>query len=168
MRHRSPNIKIPFTIISIFFTLFLIFLSTTDIGNWFKKSDYAEWGHLIEDGLAVGNAEVTVVDFGTFPDNDEEFYIVVEIAEPTHEYEFERLFVDVHRIIIEAYLKSDPAPSQPDFILTAVKDSTDFRFGVIAPFQSVMNHVQSGSDYEGYIDTWKYGFDFGDDFEGEQ
>ena len=168
MRNRSPSIKVPLAIISIFFTLLLIFLNNTDIGNWLKKSDYAEWGHLIEDGLAVGNAEVNVVDFGTLPENDEEYYVVVEIAEPTHEYEFERLFVDVHRIIIEAYLSSDPAPSQPDFIYTAVRESSGFRFGVFAPFQSVMNYVQSGKDYEGYVDTWEYGIDFGEDFEGEQ
>jgi hypothetical protein len=111
---------------------------------------------------------VLIVDFGALPEDDEEFYVVVEIAEPAHEYELERLFSDVQRIIIEAYLKLDSPPSQPDSIATILRLDQDMRMGVVAPFSSAMDYVQTGAGYEAFVDTWKFGFDFGDDFEVEE
>jgi hypothetical protein len=160
--------RLPFTVVSILVALLLIVLSQTDLGNWLKKSDYAEWSIYIEEDLAAQKAEVLIVDFGTLPEDDEKFYVVVEIAEPAHEYEFERLFLDIQRIIVEAYLKLDTPPSQPDSIATIVNMGSDMRMGVVAPFTETLNYVQTGSGYEGFVETWQFGIDFGEDFEVEE
>jgi hypothetical protein len=167
MRTRS-SYRLPLMILSIFAALLVIFLNQTDLGNWLKKSDYAEWGRYIEEDLTAQKAEVLLVDFGTLPEGDDEFYVVVEIAEPTHEYDLERLFGDMQRIIVGAYLKLDSPPSQPDSIATILRLDPDVRMAVVAPFSSALDYVQTGAGYEAFVDTWRFGLDLGDDLELEE
>jgi hypothetical protein len=168
MGSRSSSFKLPFTVLSILFSLILIFLSQTDVGNWLKKSDYAQWSQLIEAEMTAQNADVVLVDFGKAPDGDDEFFVVVEIVEPQHEYEFERLFADLQRIIVETYMQTDPAPQQPDTIAVIVDMEAGMRMGVIAPFTSAMGYFQSGLTYEAWLDTWEFGFGIAEDLEVEE
>lgn len=168
MRSRGSSLRLPLTILSIFATLLLIFLSRTDLGNWLKKSDYALWSQNLESELTAQKAELLMVDFGTLPEDDEEFYVVVEIAEPQHEYEFERLFADLQKIVIETYLQTEPVPEQPDTIAAIVNIDSGLRMAVLAPFDSAMEYFQGTIGYESWIDTWEFGFDVSEDFEVEE
>jgi hypothetical protein len=168
MRSRSSSYRLPFTILSIFVTLLIIFLNRTDFGNWLKKSDYAEWSQQIESEMAAQNAELLVVDFGTLTEEDEEIFVVVEIAEPQHEYEFERLFADLQKIIIETYIETDPGAVQPDTIAVIVTMESGMRMGVLAPFTSALDYSQNRIDYESWVDTWEFGFEVSEDFEVEE
>lgn len=168
MRSRGSSLRLPLTILSIFATLLLIFLSRTDLGNWLKKSDYALWSQNLESELTAQKAELLMVDFGTLPEDDEEFYVVVEIAEPQHDYEFERLFADLQKIVVETYLQTDPAPEQPDTIAAIVNIDSGLRMAVLAPFDSAMEYFQGTIGYESWIDTWEFGFDVSEGFEVEE
>ncbi|MGD2162624.1 MAG: hypothetical protein PVG04_05995 [Anaerolineales bacterium] len=168
MRSRGSSLRLPLTILSIFATLLLIFLSRTDLGNWLKKSDYALWSQNLESELTAQKAELLMVDFGTLPEDDEEFYVVVEIAEPQHEYEFERLFADLQKIVIETYLQTEPVPEQPDTIAAIVNIDSGLRMAVLAPFDSAMEYFQGTIGYESWIDTWEFGFDVSEGFEVEE
>jgi hypothetical protein len=162
MRDSGFASKVAIAMLAGFGALFFYFIGQTDVGNWFRKAGYAEWSSYLEEGLTSSNAEVHTIDFGTFQESDDEFFVAIEMAEPTHEYEIERLFVDVHRIVIDAYLKSDPPPPEPDSILVLVT-APDIRFAVIAPFQIVMDYVESGSNYDRYVESWEHVVDFGQD-----
>ncbi|MGD8865016.1 MAG: hypothetical protein PVI81_05455 [Anaerolineales bacterium] len=168
MRSRGSSLRLPLTILSIFATLLLIFLSRTDLGNWLKKSDYALWSQNLESELTAQKAELLMVDFGTLPEDDEEFYVVVEIAEPQHEYEFERLFADLQKIVIETYLQTEPVPEQPDTIAAIVNIDSGLRMAVLAPFDSAMEYFQGTIGYESWIDTWEFGFDVSEGFKVEE
>ncbi len=168
MRSRNESTRLLFTALAILTALFAVFLSRTDLGNWLRKSEYAEWSTFIEQDLTAQKAQVLLVDFGTLPDEDEEFFVVVEIAEPSYEYEFERLVLDVQSVILEAYHKCEPAPEPPDSIATILHIGEGMRMGVVAPFQAAMDYARSGTGYETFADSWRYGIDFGEGYDLEE
>ena len=168
MRSTGSSLRTPFRILAIFATLLIIVLSQTDLGNWLRKSDYAPWSQNIEAELTAQKAELLTVDFGTLPEDDEELYVVVEIAEPQHDYEFERLFADLQQIVVQTYLQTDRAPERPDSIATLVTMEGGLRMGVIGPFESAMDYAQGRVNYDSWVDTWEFGFDVSEDFDVEE
>ena len=140
--------------------LLIFFLNQSEIGNWFKKSDYAGWSILIEEGLKAKLVNVISIDFATTPQNKDEFYVVVDLAEPTYEYEMDLLFSDVQRIILDAYLKTDPKPTQLDSMATNMHGDSGLIIGVITPFQVALDYIQAKISYDEYLDSWRYGVDF--------
>jgi hypothetical protein len=168
MRSSGSGYRIAVRIIGIFAILLIIVLSQTKLGNWLRKSDYAPWSQNIEAELAANKAELLTVDFGTLPEDDDEFYVVVEIAEPQHEYEFERLFADLQQIVVRTYMQTDPLPEQPDTIATIVTMESGMRMGVIAPFQSALDYLHGSTNYDAWVDTWEFGLDVGEDLDVEE
>ncbi|MEJ2011453.1 MAG: hypothetical protein P8X64_04420 [Anaerolineales bacterium] len=149
--------------LSLFVLLLFVFLNRTDLGNWFKKSDYAEWGRVMEDDLKADLVNVQNIDFGTLPDNKEEFFVVLEFTEPTYDYELELLFADVHRIVGESYLKLDPEPAKPDTMAFIMDSESGLIVVVKSPFQSTLDYLQSSITYDQWINSWQYAVDFAED-----
>lgn len=164
MTRGRSGYALPLTLLSLLVVLagiFLRVLSMTDIGNLLGKSSYAEWSAAIERTLTAQRAEVLLVDFGAFPDRDHETYVVVEIKEPTYEFEIRQLVLDVNQIIIEKYLQSKPLPPAVDYVLVAVVSPPDLRYGVRSPFQAGIDYVQGALDREAYLGTWEFGVEIG-------
>jgi hypothetical protein len=159
----SSYLRLPLFVLSLVGLLIVVFLNQTDLGNWFKKSDYAEWGRVLEEDLEAELVNVITIDFGTLPDKEDEFFVVVELAEPTYEYDLERLFADVQRIIVGSYLKTDPNPSPPDTIATIMDTESGLYVAVQAPFQSALDYVQSSITYDQWINGWQYMLDFAEE-----
>ena len=165
MSTRRSNYGLVFRLLSLFglgLAVFLAFLSRTDIANLLRKSSYAEWATAMESALRAKQVELLQIDFGTYPSTGDKMHVALAIAEPTYEFGFNRLFMDVHRVIIDTYLQSEPQPPAVDYISVVVVASSGFRYGVRAPFQAAKDYAQGAMDSEAYMATWEVGVDESD------